>query len=290
MKTSTKRTLAVLLAAALVAAAVLAVLVIRHEKGQSERFAELGAEIARLQAENSRLAEVAGSGETARALRNAEARITRLETAAALDRADYGYLAVGNSITLHPVNEVWWQEAGMAASSKEKDFVHLVADALAETRGKVALQAVYFYEWETGSDRAAALPALEPYLDSRLNLITLQLGENVTDKTGFEADFEALIRYLQEKAPEARILVIDNFFPDGEMTAMKRQAAANTGTEFVSLEALQGDASLRAGAGTLVYDGEGNPHPIEHPDVAEHPGDEGMRRIAEAVTEALANP
>ena len=125
--------------------------------------------------------------------------------------------------------------------------------------------------------------------DPRIRLITLQLGENVTDKTTFEEDFETLIGYLREKAPEARILVIDNFFPDADMTEIKRAAAEKAGADFVSLADLQGDASLRAGPGAVVYDEEGNPHTIEHPDVAEHPGDEGMRRIAEAVLEALAD-
>ena len=77
--------------------------------------------------------------------------------------------------------------------------------------------------------------------------------------------------------------------PDADMTEMKKTAAENTGADFVSLAALQGDASLRAGLGAVVYDEEGNSHSIEHPDVAEHPGDEGMRRIAEAVLEALAD-
>lgn len=288
MKKSTKILLAAGLALVLAAGALLAVLVVRHEKAQSARFAELSGEVFRLQEENRRLAETAGGAETARVLEDLQARITRLEAQAVYAGADYAYLAVGNSITLHPANEVWPEASGMAASEKEKDFVHRVAAGLSASKGTVGLQAVYFYDWETGApDRAAKLEQLDPYLDPRLRLITVQLGENVTDKTAFEADLEALIRYAAERAPEARILVIDNFFPDPEMTEMKKTAAGNTGAAFVSLAALQGDASLRAGLGAPVLDGAGNPHPIEHPDVAEHPGDEGMRRIAEAVLEVL---
>ena len=291
MKKSVRTLLAVLAVLVLLALAAGAVLFVRHEKAQSARFAELSQSIFRLQEENARLAEVAGGEETARILQELDSRVTRLETAAEYAAADYAYLAVGNSITMHPVNEVWPQAAGMAASSKEKDFVHLVASALSQTEGKVALEAVYFYEWETGApNRAAKLTMLEPYLDPRLRLITLQLGENVTDQTTFEADFAELIRFLREKAPEARILVIDNFFPDPEMTEMKKAAAAAVGVPFVSLAALQGDPSLEAGTGAPVYDEAGNSHAISHPDVARHPGDEGMRRIAEAVLEAVKEP
>ena len=43
---------------------------------------------------------------------------------------DYNYLAIGNSITIHPLNEYWWNECGMAATTVENDYVHLVASAL----------------------------------------------------------------------------------------------------------------------------------------------------------------
>ena len=83
MKKSTRILLAAGLALVLAAGALLAVLVVRHEKAQSARFAELSAEIFRLQEENRRLAETAGGEETARVLRDLQARITRLEAAIA---------------------------------------------------------------------------------------------------------------------------------------------------------------------------------------------------------------
>ena len=45
----------------------------------------------------------------------------------------------GNSITRHEPNASlgWYGDWGMAASSKEKDFVHLVVKALDEKYGKV---------------------------------------------------------------------------------------------------------------------------------------------------------
>ena len=40
--------------------------------------------------------------------------------------APYRYLAIGNSITRHPECVYWWSEAGMAASTPEQDYFHLV--------------------------------------------------------------------------------------------------------------------------------------------------------------------
>ena len=40
------------------------------------------------------------------------------------DSENYNYLAIGNSITLHGINDYWWNECGMAASTLENDYVH----------------------------------------------------------------------------------------------------------------------------------------------------------------------
>lgn len=32
------------------------------------------------------------------------------------DSENFNYLAIGNSITKHPINDYWWSECGMAAS------------------------------------------------------------------------------------------------------------------------------------------------------------------------------
>ena len=52
---------------------------------------------------------------------------------------------------------------------------------------------------------------------------------------------------------------------------------------FVSLSEIKGNADYQAGLGTIVYDKNGNEHVIEHEGVAAHPGDKGMKYIAEAV-------
>ena len=43
------------------------------------------------------------------------------------DENEFNCLFIGNSITVHPINEYWWNEIGMAASKKDNDYVHLVS-------------------------------------------------------------------------------------------------------------------------------------------------------------------
>ena len=175
----------------------------------------------------------------------------------------------------------------MAASDADHDYVHLVAAYLSASCGKTACHPYYFYAWETAENRSSKLSLLDPFLDPGLDLVTIQLGENAEDLSTFEQDFEELIRYVQAKSPGARMLVIDDFWPNGERSRMKQNAAEKTGAEFVSLKDIQGSADVEAGVGAVVYDPAGNPHTVENADVAAHPGDRGMQAIADRIIEAL---
>ena len=267
-----KATIILCITAILLAAAVfLGFRLYQHEKAQNDELFELQSRQSAMLAEAEKLS----------------ARLTLLELKADYAEASYKYLPLGNSITVHAPNEVWWNEVGMAASDAAHDYVHLVSAFLSAFHEKVACHPYYFYEWEIAENRALKLSLLDPYLDPGLDLVTIQLGENAEDLTTFEQDFEDLIRYVREKAPEARILVIDDFWPNGERSRMKRSAAEKTGVEFISLEEIRNNADAEAGVGSIVYDPAGNPHTIHNADVASHPGDQGMRLIADQIIATL---
>ena len=255
----------------LTAAALIGFRLYQHEKSQNEDLLAL----------QSRQSAVLATAE------ELSARLTLLELKLDYAEASYIYFPLGNSITVHAPNEVWWNEVGMAASDADHDYVHLVASWLSTSHGKVACHPYYYYAWEMAKDRASKLSLLDPYLDPGLDLVTIQLGENAEDLTTFEQDLEDLIRYVQAKAPEAKILVIDDFWPNEERSRMKQNAAEKTGAEYISLKDIQGRTEAEAGTGTVVYDAAGNPHTIENTDVAAHPGDRGMKVIADMIIEVL---
>lgn len=56
------------------------------------------------------------------------------------------------------------------------------------------MHAVNFATWEiAGTDRAEFLTMLDNYLDSCIDLVTVQLGENSQNLKTFESDYEELI-------------------------------------------------------------------------------------------------
>jgi lysophospholipase L1-like esterase len=204
---------------------------------------------------------------------------------------EYDYLAIGNSITLHGLASYWWDDdRGMASSSDEKDYVHLVTSYLEQKNnlGGVVENSVNLSSWETNSsDRAEFLALLDDYLSTSLELVTIQLGENVSDFSTYETDFEDLINYVKDKAPNAEIIVVGDFWNNENRDLLKEEAANNCSVTYVSLEGIKDNSEYYAGKGTLVEDSDGQMHTIEHDGVAMHPSDKGMEAIAERIIDSL---
>lgn len=177
----------------------------------------------------------------------------------------------------------------MAASTTDSDYFHIVCDRLEERKGKLDAKAVNAFFWEAlHTDRAESLALLEPYLSTRLDLVTIQLGENATNLNTFYSDFVYLIQLIKERCPEAQILVVGDFWEYQDRDKMKERAASETGAVYVPLADIKDNPAYQAGLGTIVYGASGEPHMIDHAGVAAHPGDLGMERIAECILSVLA--
>ena len=196
----------------------------------------------------------------------------------------FNYLAIGNSLTLHGTCDYWWNECGMAASSLEKDYVHQLLTLLQEKKGDIIADTYNFAAWEVQShDRSEHLALLDELLDERIDLITVQLGENARDIKEFGPDFKELIHYLKKKCPRAQIIVVGDFWNYENREELKKKAAEECKVAYADLDAIRGKEEYFAGMGTKVYDAEGNVHLIEHGGVASHPGDSAMKYIAQRI-------
>ena len=124
-------------------------------------------------------------------------------------------------------------------------------------------------------------------LSDEIDLITIQLSENVSDLATFESDFEEMIRYIQERWPNAQIIVIGDFWDTDTKDGMKSVACDNTGISFVSLDGIKNNPEYKCEVGTEVYDLEGKVHIFKHERVSLHPNDKGMKWNAERIVELV---
>ena len=218
-------------------------------------------------------------------------KLLLLQNVVAIDYSEdeYNYLAIGNSITKAEIDDQnWWNEIGMAATSEEFDYYHIVVDHLKRAYDEVSNYALNFSLWERlSSDRSEALGLIDACLSDKLHLVTIQLGENVSDISTFGNDFEDLINYIKNKAPKAEIVVVGDFWSNGVRDSYKAMAARNCDVSFASLNNIRDDKKYQCGLGTIVYDDEGQPHTVEHLGIAAHPGNNGMNEIANSIIGVL---
>lgn len=200
----------------------------------------------------------------------------------------FNYLAIGNSITWHRICSYWWSEHGMAATSSDKDYYHLIVKSLEAKLENVNSTVYSFISWETlATDRAETLTLIDEYLNENLDLVTVQLGENVTDNENIENDFLELINYIKEKAPNAQIIIVGNFWEDEVVENAKMYAAEKTNSTYVSLQEIQNNQEYKNNVGDIVFDADGNEHQIDNSAVAAHPNDKAMSYIAEKILNTI---
>lgn len=67
----------------------------------------------------------------------------------------------------------------------------------------------------------------------------------------------------------------------------KERACKKAGAEYVSLQGIKDNKEYFCGIGARVFGDDGKEHIVEHDGVAVHPGDKGMKAIAERIIEQL---
>ena len=201
----------------------------------------------------------------------------------------FDYVALGNSVTCNDVADGnWWGSWGMAASSEDKDYIHLVARWLGgQVKKSVATTVLDLKKWEVAQNRNAVLADYEGYFNEHTDLVTIQTGENITSfKETLGGDYTNLVKLIKEKAPNAQILMLgETLWPSEDIEAAKRGACAAYGVPFIEMTYfLNGyEAFYRSALGAVVSGADGGQHTITNEVVAAHPNDEGMACIAQLV-------
>ena len=184
-------------------------------------------------------------------------------------------LFLGNSITLHETapNIGWHWNWGMAASSAEKDYVHLVLKALHEKYGDISYCIANVGEWEKNYHKEGILEKFKGAQAFKPDIVIFRFGENVNPESLKQYPFMDYLRNFVEyfTTTAKQIIITDTFWEHEYICDAMRQVAEENGYTFVSIA-------------DLGYQDENKALGLfEHAGVAAHPGDLGMQRIAEKI-------
>jgi hypothetical protein len=181
---------------------------------------------------------------------------------------------VGNSITLHGIRpEVGWYNVwGMAASSKEKDYVHILESDITKLDKDAAFCVCQVADWECNyKNNPRDFSKYDEARKFSADIIVLRFIENVKkadyDADIFKREFMALAEYLNG-TKKAKFIVTTGFWRHPADEDLKELAKA-LNAPCVDLSDL-GDNDKMKAIGLF-----------EHRGVANHPGDAGMKAISE---------
>ena len=190
-------------------------------------------------------------------------------------------LFVGNSITRHGAAPQigWYNDCGMAASSKEKDYVHLLIGKINAVKADGAYCICQAAEWERkykeGTEKL--YPLFEGAHDFSADIIIIRLIENCSfaewDSIIYKNELAKLIAYFNS-TNKAHVIVTNGFWHHCGDEAIKEFAQENN-IPFVELGDL-GELDEMKAVGLF-----------EHSGVAAHPGDLGMEKIAERIYDKI---
>ena len=194
-------------------------------------------------------------------------------------------LFLGNSITLHgPSKEIGWLgNWGMAASSEDKDYVHLVAGAIARHTGTAPrILARNIADFERGYAAYDVDANMNELFAFDPDLVVVAIGENVAPlgSDTARAQFKAAVVRLLGRALFARhplVVVRSCFWADAAKDQALRQACQEANAIYVDAGPLGRDPANAARSERT----------IAHGGVAGHPGDRGMQALADAIVQAI---
>jgi lysophospholipase L1-like esterase len=208
-----------------------------------------------------------------------------VRSAGPTDRSVQRILFLGNSITRHgPSAKVGWTgNWGMAASAQDKDYVHVLTDALAQRTGvRQDVRIDNIADFEKHYDTCDLDALLGKHLDFKPDVIVVAIGENVPTpsseeaQAAFKARFVRLLTVLKQNGQPA-LFVRSCFWPNQVKDDLLRESCTAAGGVFVNIGGLSKDESNYARSERA----------FAHAGVAAHPGDKGMQAIADALLAAM---
>jgi len=179
-------------------------------------------------------------------------------------------LFLGNSITKHgPAPDLgWYGDWGMAATSEDKDYVHVLIEKLLQSNANIEYKVQNIASWERSF--SFDLSTFTEIMDFDPNILVIRLGENVdvtyAKANNYQNSLEILIDYY--KTDYSEVYITNCFWPNTYKDNVQKTVALVNNYNFVEIDSLSTDDTNYA---YLDFENSG---------VAYHPSDYGMQNIA----------
>jgi len=182
-------------------------------------------------------------------------------------------LVVGDAISCcAPIPKLGWNhDWGMAATERKNDYAHRLCAELKKSSPdlKLTVDSIMYQDTMTGWVHLIPCSA---------DLIVIQLSENYKGGISLEEYGDAYGQMIEELCENGeKTVVCLGPWKNTQLEPVIARAAANHGAVYLSLQGIRSDPANLAAA-----DGK-------YPKLGDMPGDLGMKKIAEAILNSLAD-
>ncbi len=208
-------------------------------------------------------------------------------------------LFLGNSLTRHGIVEnLWDTKGGMAASSEEKDFVHLLMNKISKEK-KTNIN--YSITNISTFERAFASPDFNAAIfndwlknaevlknSTPPDFVIIQIGENMSRDDVKLNDGQTLKEKYSELLslfPSSKKIITLPFWPDRDKNNVITQVAVENNAVLVDLSHL----GIPSGNGMDYENFAKSQKHYANTGVGDHPGDIGMQKIADCLYTVVGN-
>ena len=182
---------------------------------------------------------------------------------------------IGNSTTLHnPKPEIgWYGSWGMAASCEENDYLHIIMSKIREKYPEASYcilsGAIWEINYKTFDLEACYREAKDFRPDIIITAITGNIPNNQFEIPAFKVAMKKLHDYLTDCREGVKIYQCTTFYRNELKIQGIKEYCEENGVKFVDISDIQDDKS------NCAFD------KFEHSGVGGHPGDKGMKIMAE---------
>ena len=192
-------------------------------------------------------------------------------------------LYIGNSLLLG------FGTHGMASYDINSDYYHYVNEEILKVNPSYTSTKISGTDFEGAENiedvNTFITSKLNPALESDMNLIIIQLGDNNNTETKINLlpqSAPLLIQAIKTKCPNAKIFWVGCWYSTSQKLQYIQKTCIDNNIQFINISALNTKEN-QAKIGDQYIDGEGQIQTITQDGVASHPSSTGMLAIANTI-------
>ena len=196
-------------------------------------------------------------------------------------------LFIGNSLLFG------FSTFGMCASDSKHDYYYYVTQYLKQFHPDGTYDKLLGSTYEMCETKEATKGWIEDNINTKAtdyDLVIVQLGDNINNDARnkvFKTSCKDLLVGIRNHMPNARVVWAGEWYSNAKRQEIIATSCAETGSTFIDISDLAVIQANKGAIGNVITRDDGTTFTVDNSGVASHPGDKGMKAIADRMIDKL---